>query len=586
MAEARGSRCRFLADEWVRLGPSHVLLHSSVTGARAVVDVADLEFLRRCLAFLPLEEHADRVRRALGWGVEQLPHVRARLEARAAFFVRPEQVLLRPPEAEAPPISTLAVVTHRRPEALSRCLAAQVPSARPGLRLLVADGADHEDPDVVSRARGADAWYVGPRQRQDIAAALVRQGALDPDLASFALLDRAGGVAAPGLNRNAVLLDTLGERFVSVDDDTVGAPALPGREAGGAVRVSSRADPTEFHFFSDRLAALGALPADGVDVLAPHDAALGRLAADLAGEAPELGEADDELLRGLARGQARVRLTQAGVRGDSGMGTPFALLWLEGGSRERLLAAVPEAAALANARHVVRSAARTTVGNGILFMAYAAGFDHRELLPPFLPLFRGEDDSFLAVLRRIHPGTCVAHLSTTIVHDPPGVRAFPAVGDRAATGLRQPGVLLRAFMDQVPLPGGWDAARRLRALGRHLDELGSLDPEEFRTQAEGAFARTASRWIDGLENIRRDFRGAPSWWIGAVDRALAGLRLAASPGDGPFLDIEDLPERDVGSARALLRRFGRLMAAWPEVCEAVRDLRARGRRLSIRMPAP
>jgi hypothetical protein len=230
--------------------------------------------------------------------------------------------------------------------------------------------------------------YLGPAERTCFVGALAGQAGVDPAAVHFGLLNEENYPVGTGASRNVLLLLTVGEAFLQMDDDTVCllAPAPGARE--GLV-FSSRHDPTEFWVpGADEPVPAG--PFCGHDLLAVHEQLLGKGAEDcLAGMAegagPDLDQASSNFRSNLAAGAGEVRITAAGLAGDSGMSSPAYLLLLDGASRARLHRSESVYRQALSRRQVLRAVARPTVCDGAVCMALNLGLDNRGLLPPSCP---------------------------------------------------------------------------------------------------------------------------------------------------------------------------------------------------------
>ena len=90
------------------------------------------------------------------------------------------------------------------------------------------------------------------------------------DVIEFALFDPEGCGMTAGANRNALLLHSVGDMVLSVDDDTVCSVAESPRLRDG-LALSSGANPTDFRFFPDREAAVVVRPKRLVVHVDPRD---------------------------------------------------------------------------------------------------------------------------------------------------------------------------------------------------------------------------------------------------------------------------------------------------------------------------
>src|SRR5690348_6964773 len=190
-----------------------------------------------CQRFASLDDHAAQVALSKRIPRDEVPALRKLLgdAVRAGLLVSQTALvesLTRGAPAERCRITTVAVPTRDRVASLARCLPTYVEDALAhgrALRWLVAD--DSADPNVGVSCRAVlgdlqaryriEIAYAGVAEKRGFAEALAGEG-LDPEVLEFALFDPERIGYTPGANQNAILLETIGEGFLAVDDDTFG----------------------------------------------------------------------------------------------------------------------------------------------------------------------------------------------------------------------------------------------------------------------------------------------------------------------------------------------------------------------------
>jgi hypothetical protein len=564
------------------------------------------EILSLCSTFDTLDGHAARVASVLRSRPAAPDRVSVRLYlddlVRLGLLARrPEfraRVLAAPPETPPDPIDLVAIPTCDRLPLLESALGAWLANRRRTGRThetVVLD--DSRDAGVRDRARAlaarltrrfaAPVSYAGREERRRFISALVTESGVDRGVIEFALLDPEGMGYTTGANRNAFLLHAAGRMALSSDDDTTVRLAACSAPLRG-LRVVSTDDPSEFWFYDDVDSARAAASFVDVDPLAVHERLLGRslaaCARDLAGESPGDLDVDDAGSRAIAclpANAGRVVVTAAGQAGDSGMAMAAYYLMLRGPGRERL---VEKYERFRLTRGVVRVARRHTVCESGPFVSAQSTYDHRVLLPPFMPVLRHEDGHFVSTLGACSPDGFIGHVPFAVEHVPPVARAFAPddlVRPLATTSLAavlRPCVLQCAFP-----PDARSLDARLRVLGRHLRTLAGQPLEEFgravrkhrRTRCDIALA-----WLNGSLAL---YGRQPEAWARDVDEALTRLR-ESGDGEDSWTPSDLAQGRDGGEARRLalrlVGRFGLLLEAWPDLVSAARRLRERGIRLA------
>ncbi|HET6574563.1 MAG TPA: hypothetical protein VFG68_13225 [Fimbriiglobus sp.] len=565
-----------------------------LSGRVAVVEPADLRLLAACRTFAPLDVHARRGCLALGLTLDIEDRVRDRLTALAnsGLLVPYGQVnALLDASAPAPPapVAVVGIPTRDRPDLLTRCAADLARSARDAYRsveLVVADGSTRPESQAANRrvlealrdSFPGEVRYVGAAERERYVAALVRAGA-DPDAARFALLPDESLFAA-GANRNLLALHAAGRVLLQLDDDTLSRTApVPAARAGLA--LTSLPDPTEFWFLPGALPTADELPG-AADVAGVHEALLGRGLADCAAAAgpPDLDGAEAPFFLRLRAAGGRVRVTTAGVAGDSGMGATLYYLLLRGASRDRLHASEADYRAAVGGGPVVRGVTRPTVTSGSVCMGLNLGLDLRTPLPPFPPALRNEDGVFGALVQTCCPSAFMGHLPAAVWHLPPGRRAnAPDLLDRWTDGVRSEHLLIALVRACAPSAPSADERRNLRILGDGLAGLGGLPAGEFRAMIRSTAWDLIAGMSGQLTALLEEFGGEPGWWADDVKRLASRFRDAATSEQfGVPIDLrsEASPDESIHRFQRLIGRFGNLLLHWHDLADAAAGLRFRG----------
>ncbi|HEX5483686.1 MAG TPA: hypothetical protein VFZ08_13770 [Terriglobia bacterium] len=504
------------------------------------------------------------------------------------------------------PISSIVIPTRDRPESLERTLTSYAERCRHFGRKVgfvvvdLSEGCDGRERNrrlarSLKARYGAEVSYADRARVAEYASRLTEAGDFPPEVVNFCLFNppQWGIPSHPNLKfcnygacSNALLLHSVGEIILQVDDDTVCRIGRPPETRGG-LALSSSADVAEFWFFPDRGAALKSVACQEEDLVAVHEKFLGagveKCVAAVSENDLDLKTIRAPFVRRILNGGARVRVTWAGVVGDSGLGSPLGYLLLRGDSWRRLTKSQPEYLHAITGRAVLCAVARTTISDGLPGFLCNAGLDNRALLPPFPPVQRNHDGVFMDVLANCFNGACFASLPWVLFHDPLEARAF-SLSDLwdAASGFRSGDLLRRLVADFSPAPAA-DGAERLRSLGRYLTEIGSLSPKGFEELLQLRALHTASTLLSAIDMRLRESVGAPEFWTADLEKAAEVIaRELASERYSLPRDLRDgcAPDESREVFRRLVYMFGRLLCCWPDMVAAAKDLRVRGWRLA------
>jgi len=500
-----------------------------------------------------------------------------------------------------PQIASIGVVTRNRQKCLKHCLESYIENCERHGRendFVVMDDSDGAEVRVeirrmlreLKKKHNVEISYGGAEEKTQFAKALTAESDVPPDIVRFALFDVEECGYSTGANRNALLLHTAGDLFLSVDDDTV---CLTGkiRKAKSGLALSSKKESfIKFEFCPDRASALQSVIVVDEDVLASHEQLLGRAVSDCVflyselNDHPDMSCASLQLLNGMQRG-GNVIATFNGVVGDSGMHSPAGCLLLEGDSREWLFRSEPVYRNAYRSREMIRVADRLTLSDSIWCMATTLGLDNRSLLPPFMPVYRNQDGLFERTIRTCFDSVYSGYLPVTILHAPAEDRQFDADAVwRDASGCRFCDVVTACIRSFNAKPGVMGGEEGLRALGRYLSALGGLALPDLEDLVRVQMWRIKSDIIAKLEDHLETYEEKPDYWAKDVRKYLTILRESLL-NDDCFVprDLSEKlgPSEARRKTRRLIRRFGELLYWWPEIVGAAKRLRERGCRPAI-----
>jgi hypothetical protein len=570
--------------------------------------IADLQ--NHCDTFRTMPEHAIELCRRYGMSHHEAGALEEHLERLADEGLLTSKAALledchgaAAASSDTPPaISSVVTTTCDRVDAALRCVKDFIDAGKRfdrSITHVVLDdsrGADvrreyRERLRSTARDAAVTILYAGREEKEQFMQALtsaVGTPGLPAHVVEFALFGSEGLKHLCGANHNAALLQTAGSPLLATDDD-VFARIAPAPEMEDTIAVVSTGDPTDLWFFADRESALDAVEFTDEDLLAQHERLLGRLpascVADLSdAQTLDLDEADSRLLTLLVSGGGKVLATSCGIVGDCGMGAPSYYLTVGGESSQRLLWSDPGYEVLRTTREVVRAVPRWTIGDTLLLQGTSVGLDNTNLLPPYFPVQRNTDGIFAATLRSCCEGGLLGYLPWVVTHDPPSPRAFDAreLCTRPCE-VHTPDVILQCVMSHVYGQGTMEPADRMRALGRQLQDLGTMEPGGFEEFLRMQRWHRVSSWISRLEESLRTTDDAPEAWTEDVERCIDEARASLLREDD-VVPIDLIAEGDVDRARTVMQRlvfrFGELLEYWPDIHDAARRLREDGQTLA------
>jgi len=582
------SRYRLIPTIRYPAGKEFVLLYSQLGSLVRMMPQKSAERLHSCTGFLTVDEHARNLQSRWGGDLEQ---VRAEITSYVSqgFFISDREVAPASVQRGNRPqakITALGIPTRDRPELLLRAVASYLDDRQKhseSYRLLIADGSDEDTSRnslvTWSEHRNENIWYAGRREKQQYCRLLVNAG-LPSEVVSFALLGDPRLPCAIGANRNALLLETLGETLVSVDDDSICQLTTVPDHGHPVLRFAGDNDAVHVQFFPDRASLLGKCATVGESLMAVHEAMIGRTLEELlirSNGQIRIEGVSPLLLSSLKQGVGTVMACYLGVCGDSGMGTPLSFLIDRRGKSQAIIQSDADLRCALSSREVLLMARQPTISHAGPWLGNGVALDNRCLLPPFLPNLRGEDTVFGLTLATCFSDTYFAHLPLALLHDPPAQRPY---SQQPYIGLSH--VLLALIGATTTWFRGGSPDRTLRQLGNYLIEISSTSQTSFDHELRKLLLKHAALMLTIMDQEASIHNGVSALWRTEMDKVRDAVKEILQPDKMVPFELLGIcsSEEAAGLTRELILAFGKLLFWWPEVSQAVRWLQSRGQRLA------
>ena len=421
-------------------------------------------------------------------------------------------------------ISTIAIATRNRPAFLFRCIESFARNARSygrDVRFVISDNTSNpavrrrivEGLKVISRASAIDVDYCGCAERLKYLPLLTKELDTDPKLASFAIDGYPRVGPCIGANRNTLLLSTIDERVLSVEDDTVCAVAAHPQRSS-CVLVTDCGDPTQIWFLKSRSIARRLASQESVDVVGLFERVLGRSLEDLSREHPGLID-DCLLLFPPSRKPASVRLVSSGVIGDSGFHSVMGMIaHRDVETHKRLTENIKTYASAVESREVLRVARQLTVTALTASCGFGAmAYDNTTLLPPFVPTFRNEDGMYGSTISLCDPAMRVAHLPYAILHDASARPRTKRMLSDCVADIRFCDILNICQHAQRATLRGAGVLERLKDLGDQLCDVAVTSQDIFHEHVVRLLRNDIYSRIAMLQEMVRQRPSAPHFWV-------------------------------------------------------------------------
>jgi hypothetical protein len=577
---------------------------AGLNGAVFPVSREDARMLAACTAFRTFEEHSSislsRVHPVFNGDIDAVRSSLERLRHGGAFVSRKEVVDrcrdFAQGSEEIESIVTLAIPTCGNVDQVTRALRSHLDNigyfGRDAAFLVADDSPDTGSRDSmlsalrkVAHDTGARIEYVGRDAKEAFSTRLIGRG-IPADVIGTALFGFGDGSITTGANRNAILLATVGELVLTVDDDMIGCTgkataSLPGND----MLIQGEGDLQDFWYFADRQSALDFVEFSPIDILSAHSALLGKslpsIVASQAGEgALDIDGLCRHMLAWLLQGAGRVLVTSGGAVGDSGAHSSIPHLTNRSANSRMYTGNAPDDyARLARTREIVRQSRARTVGHNLSFQAMMAGLDNRSLLPPFFPGYRNQDGVFGRILALCIEGACIGHIPMVTEHAPEGIRSY---SDNEFSHRRVCNFVMACASLWKPQPAATEPEERMRALGKYFEFLGRVPLADFRDAVRAPLLAELSAFAKKAHTMMAAANFSPDLW--ARDLNMQLNRIWNRLFDSAFLEPADLPRSSPAAdglehMQRLIRDYGRLLQWWPEIYRESRELRLSGTRL-------
>ena len=483
-----------------------------------------------------------------------------------------------------PKISSVGLLTRNRRAYLERALASYIENSLHFGRtpkFLVFDDAE-DSPSICQMVQHfrsiyeTEISYIGKKVKKCFAADMIKEG-IPPDVIHYALFGTESCGNTAGANRNALLLKTVGELCFSADDDTVCRISnIPNSQEG--LSLAGGKDATLYNFALNRVSLLKSAPLRQ-DILELHEKLLGKTLdhclTDFANNKKvKIFHLNNSFYRRLKAG-GRIQVTFNGLVGHSGCNLPTYIHFLNDASLNRLGQMRLDFHKAVLSGEIQRGVNRLTISDASFCMAGFLGLDNRELLPPFVPVMRGQDGVFGTVMDQCFPRSFLGHLPWALLHAPEEKRTFSQDDLWNSASMFRLNDLIRVIIKSFQ-PVGLDPARNLKQLGGYLTEWGKLSFSDFEYQLNTLICQNISRLIASLENRILTAIDAPKFWVECVRKFIRCLEY-------DMMDLQiptDLTNgRSSEEAKQLAQRvilnYGRLLSWWPAIVEVARDLKMR-----------
>lgn len=583
----------FAECEVVDMRNGGALLIDRHSDAQLLVAPPVANSMQMCREFRTLEQHTDILTRTipeLGGQQADVMNVFDMLRG-AGLLITAESVCAKlnaqvPPPLDLPP-TRVFILTCDRPKSLERLLESMLRAGNMTRHeaLFLID--DSRDPEAAALNRAAvekfnltcprSMNYLGADEAESIMAAMIEL-LPDQEEAIRFLIDRKrwADKKSYGLARNLSLLLSVGCRAIVMDDDVVCAAVAAPHHTNG---IQFGHQEREVEFYQNEGDLLAQTSRSDFDPLSGHALCLGlsmgQATTKLKNQPlePQDLEGASSTYLNLWDANSPVIITQTGSMGDPGSESTSWIYTLNNESSRRLMNFSGGLEGALRSRCYWMGQPRPQFTK-MSVMSQVIGLDNTKVLPPYFPVFRGEDYLFGAMTEYVHPNSAVLEYDWSVPHLPLESR----IGDPAPAPLSgKSKINVNEYItDRTVYAADISAETRLTSLANILLELSETSDRGLISEFRKAAARSqASDFALVNSRIQDEVIRAPAmqdWLVASAEQLSVAMQ--KTPLLTEYFDTTDKhSDTDIlDAARQLLGGFSDAISHWESIRKVAADI--------------
>ncbi len=577
----------------------NLLLHNTQNGKRAMVQPEVYASLLTCRQFKTLNQHTARI-------IERNPDMQGQqedirkvlknmldsgimLSAKSVCDRLKLKVEIRNKENEytAP---VVAIITWERPQALERLLesiAANCDTEKLH-RLYIID--DSRKAENISQNQAVakrfiskidtPIQYFGQAEQQSLLNGLVQKLPEHENAIRF-LADQSRWKDhwTSGMARNLALLLSCGRHLVMLDDDVIcdvydppqpkpdiafsdsrrEAEFFESEQEWDYLRQPLNPDPIKRH-----MQCLGLSLAEALDVLGQNHLNPAGFANATALQISEL------------QPDSCVLITECGSLGCPGTGSNTWLPDMAPASLKRMLESAEKTSQALSTRKVWsgRNQPHFTPRSN---MSQITGFDNRQMLPPYLPILRGEDQLFGIMLDFIFPNSVALDYPWAVPHLPMPDRQWRDRHLNFKPADSFPMFFVEKIVEDKSSCQSVSASDRLSSLSSWINNLATASADTLSSMYRDSRLRSDSERLHHLTTLLETTKSAPVNWQNYLRNGISQLNTdldRASRNDFVVKGIPATMETDdlIVFWKGVWADFASALAAWPKIRDAATEV--------------
>jgi hypothetical protein len=584
----------FINCEQVNLQNGGVLLLHKLSDAQMIIAPEVSIALASCNTFQTLAKHVEVLTSTIPQLAGQQADVTKVLEMvrDAGLFTSAEDMCERISSATATasadlPRTRVFIITCDRPEAVQRLVQSMLYAgnlSRHEELFLIDDSRSAENAELnrqlveqFNLTSPRDMRYVGASAQEQLLNALVEE-LPEHEAGIRFLIDRKrwADKKSYGLARTLCLLLSVDSRAIVMDDDVICAAVdSPYKTDGVGFGDTGR----EIEFYASEQDILARTEKMDTDPLTGHAQCLGL---NLSQALAKLGTTDLKPadLRGANgaflsqwNAESPVMITQSGTMGDPGTPRTDWVYSVDPVSAQRLLASSGGLEGALSNRHYWMGQPKPFF-NKMAVISQVTGMDNSKLLPPYFPVFRGEDYLFGAMVEYLHPDSTVLEYDWCVPH-------FPIEKRKGSAENMPPsgkgGINTSKYItDHTVYETGISAETRLLGLCQLLRELSETSDHGLLTRYRAEVAESQNSKMKQLIAALNDNTPRAQVWQDYLQEALNNTAQAQTV-KAELEDIAGVPDgcqaQDIlDEFRAYTGCFAQALEGWVVIRQAAKSV--------------
>jgi hypothetical protein len=577
----------------------NLLLHNTRTGKRTMVMPEVYASLLSCGQFQTLDQHVTNIIDRNPGMQDQQADIRQVLQTMldSGMMVSAKKTcdaLTRKPETlaegkdyEAP---VVAIITWERPEALERLLTSIVSNCKTSklYRVYVID--DSREIENIDKNRAlvekfaaeleTPLKYFGQDEQQSLLGDLSKRlPEFETSIRFLADQSQWREHWTSGLARNLALLLSCGRRLVMMDDDSLCDVYNPGQPKP---EISFSDDPREADFFANELEWAERHQAMNPDPIDRHMQCLGLSfseALNVLGQnhlKPAGLTNATALLTSELHPDSPVLMTECGTVGCPGTGRNTWLPDMAPESLKRMLASDKKTTNALNNR-LVWSGRNHPHFAPRPNMSAVTGFDNRQLLPPYLPITRGEDRLFGNMLDFVFPTAVTLDYPWAVPHLPIPQRVWRSEDLDFTPGDSFPNFIIEQVLEQKSACLASSPPERLRALSAWFKDLAVASGDLLGAMYRDTRLANSSEQLLHLSSLLAEGESAPADWQNYLQDGIRQLNADMDQASLETFPVKGLPGDREGDELITFWKntwlgFAASLEAWPIIRKTAAEI--------------